>query len=375
MNFFKKSILLVSAVLILKAGFAGKIEHYPLTTAADTGKLFKKSAQQLRAAIEQQFYNAQTGYYTEFAEASRNEKPASYLWPLCALVQADHEEEILLKKNNLLDKTLGIIKKYYDTRPPHAGYASYPPPLGGGDRFYDDNQWIGIAVMDAWQHSKKSEYLAIGTDIYHFMMTGYDTATGGGLYWEEGKPTKNTCSNGPGILLALQLYKATHEKPFLDTAVMLYKWTNRHLRSPDGLFRDNIHVSSLKVDSARYSYNTGTMVQAALYLYEITGENRYLQEAKKSADAALQYFYSGPFLKDDYWFNAVLLRAYQHLLKHDNNKVYLQTFAACIRNEITQRQRKDGLFEKKGKTVNLVNQAGMLEILNRLALLEEMKQV
>ncbi|MGN6493866.1 MAG: glycoside hydrolase family 76 protein [Agriterribacter sp.] len=338
---------------------------------ADTAAIFRQAAQKLRTAIQQQFYHQQTGYYTEFAEPARNEKPASYLWPLCALIQADHEEEILLKKTGLVDKTLEVIKRYYDQRPPHPGYASYPPPLGGGDRFYDDNQWIGIAVMDAWQTWKKQEYLAIGKDIYHFMMTGYDTASGGGLYWEEGKPTKNTCSNGPGIILALQLYNATRQQSYLDTALLLYRWVIQHLRSPEGLYWDNIHSKSMKVDSARYSYNTGTMVQAGLYLYEITGDKQYLQQARESAKAALHFFYSNPLLKDDYWFNAVLLRAYQHLLKHDKDRTYINAFAACIRNEISARQRKDGLFEKKEKTVNLVNQAGMLEILNRLAYIEK----
>lgn len=154
---------------------------------------------------------------------------------------------------------------------------------------------------------------------------------------------------------------------------MLYNWTNQYLRTPEGLYWDNIHTRSLKVDSARYSYNTGTMLQAALYLYEISGDKKYLLHAQQSAAAALNFFYANLLLKDDYWFNAVLLRAYQHLLKHDKNTKYLQSFANCIRNEILQRQRKDGLFEKNGKTVNLVNQAGMLEILNRLALLQEKK--
>ncbi|MFT3949561.1 MAG: glycoside hydrolase family 76 protein [Agriterribacter sp.] len=365
--------LLFCIILQLNDCIAGACNICSFKNTADTSAPFKTAARQLRTAIQQQFYNKQTGYYMEFAEASRNEKPASYLWPLCALIQADHEEEVLLKKNDLPDKTLSIIKKYYDAKPPHGGYASYPPALGGGDRFFDDNQWIGIAVMDAWQNNRKPAYIAIAKDIYHFMMTGYDTAGGGGLYWEEGKPTKNTCSNGPGIILALQLYKATNEKSFLDTALLLYNWTNQHLRSPEGLYWDNVKIPSMKVDSARYSYNTGTMLQSALYLYEITRDKKYLTQARESAKAALNFFYAKPLLKDDYWFNAVLLRAYQHLLKHDNNFVYLKTFANCIRNEISQRQRKDGLFEKNGKTVNLVNQAGMLEILNRLALIEETK--
>jgi hypothetical protein len=45
------------------------------------------------------------------------------------------------------------------------------------------------------------------------MMTGFDTVSGSRLYWKEKDyTTKNTCSNGPEILVALQVYNATAKK-------------------------------------------------------------------------------------------------------------------------------------------------------------------
>ncbi len=341
---------------------------FSVSHAQDT---YATAAAKLRTAIDRDFFIPEKGYYREHAEDTRNERPVSFLWPLCALIQADREGQALLSSKGLVDNTLDVIKKYYDPRPPRAGYASYPPALGGGDRFYDDNQWIGIALMDAWFEDKKPEYLSVSRSIYDFMMTAYDTVGGGGLYWEEGKPTKNTCSNGPGIILALQLYKATGEQGFLDTAVLLYDWVYKNLRDPQGLYLDNIEYPSGKVDGRRYSYNTGTMMQSALYLFEITGNKTYLEQAQASAVAALGYFYGKPSLRDDLWFNAVLLRAYQHLLRHDKDRSYINAFKTCIDTELKDKRSSNGLFVKNGKTVNLVNQAGMLEILNRLALIEK----
>ena len=124
------------------------------------------------------------------------------------------------------------------------------------------------------------------------MMTGYDTISGGGLYWKEGdKTTKNTCSNGPGILVALQLYKITNNKNYLDTALVLYNWVNAHLQSPQGVYYDNIKIPSLKIDSAVYTYNTGTMLQSNVLLYEITHDKKYLNEAERIAKAAKNFFY------------------------------------------------------------------------------------
>ena len=342
-----------------------------LVLTAGAQDTYSTTAEKLRKAIDLQFYMPEQGYYRENAEKRPDDRPVSYLWPLCALIQANREEQALHPTANLVDKTLAVIRKYYDDRPPHSGYASYPPPLGGGDRFYDDNQWIGIALMDAWFAEPRPEYLSISRSIYDFMMTASDTVGGGGLYWEEGKPTKNTCSNGPAIILSLQLYKATGEKKFLDTGISLYNWVNQHLRDTEGLYWDNITYPSGKIDRRKFSYNTGTMMQSALYLYDITSDEKYLHHAKQSAAAAREYFLSGPLFQDDLWFNAVLLRAFQHLLRHDSDPSCINAFKACVDNELKNNQQPGGLFTRKGQTLNLVNQAGMLEILNRLALIRK----
>lgn len=359
----KLSILIIVTTML-------SLNNIACTQPSKKANTYQDAAKKLRQAIQDNFYDSATNYYTEHAEKERNQKPASYLWPLCALIQADETEQVLLKTNGRVDHTLEIIKKYYDPRAPKPGYASYPPALGGGDRFYDDNQWIGIALMDAWKVNKKQEYLDVSKSIYDFMMTAYDTVGGGGLYWEEGDPSKNTCSNGPGVLLALQLYKATGEKPFLDTALQIYNWVNKNLKDESGLYWDNVGFPSGKVDTIRYSYNTGTMLQSAVYLYEITGEKQYLEQAQKSAKSAADYFYGNPKLRDAFWFNAVLLRGYQHLLQHDKNLDYINAFKKCIDNEMKEKQLESGLFANKNKTENLVNQAGMLEILNRLSAIQ-----
>jgi rhamnogalacturonyl hydrolase YesR len=329
--------------------------------------------QQLHQALNIHFYNPANGYYKEHAEADRNKNPASYLWPLCALIQADNEMELLQYSRLKMDSTFRVILKYYDTRQPAPGYASYPPPLGGGDRFYDDNQWIGIALMDGYFRKKDPVYLQKSIEIYRYMMTAYDTASGGGLYWQEGKlNSKNTCSNGPGVILALQLYKATKQKSYLDTALLLYNWVNKNLKDTDGLYFDNIRIPGGRIDQRKYSYNTGTMMQSAVYLYELTGSKQYLQEAIDVAKAAEKYFYGTGKLRDGYWFNAVLLRGYQHLLQHTSDLSFVRSFATCINYALQNNRNSESLMVgNNNRTVDMVNQAGMLEILARLTYLQK----
>jgi rhamnogalacturonyl hydrolase YesR len=291
------------------------------------------------------------------------------------MIQANNEIEKLSGSKELVPRTLNIIKEYYDPSAPAPGYASYIMKLKGGDRFYDDNQWIGIACMDAYKREKKPAYLNQALMMYRYMMTGYDTVLQGGIYWQENKKvSKNTCSNGPGIILALQLYQATKEKGYLDTALLLYKWVNDQLKTPSGLYYDNIRIGNHKIGRAVFSYNTGTMLQSNVYLYEITKDKKYLKQAIAIADSALAYFHGNGSFRDDYWFNAVLLRAYQHLLQYHKDKKYIKAFQVCTDHALKNNRDALGLMGKD-KTLDLVAQSGMLEILARLAYLEKTHQL
>ncbi len=358
---------------------------------------YRKDFISLYGAVQRQFYDSVSGFYRDFEEPAPKNGYA-YCWPLCGLLQAYNEAEAAgIGGGGSVEKITGLIDKYKSDKPPMSGYGkqipgdgkgvpgqgqqlpgddnqpvpgydSYLVQFGGGSRFYDDNQWLGLAWMDAWQRKREPALLERGKLIYRFMMTGYDTATGGGLYWEEGKmATKNTCSNGPGIVLALQLYKATREKKYLDTALLLYHWVNEHLRDSDGLYFDNIRVRDRRIGRAKYSYNTGTMLQANVELYELTGEREYLQRAVAIADSACSYFYGSGKFRDGYWFNAVLLRGYQDLLRFYDHPAYLEAFKKCVDGSLESDLSPTGVMGVKKQQL-LVNQAGMLEILARLAL-------
>lgn len=339
----------------------------------------KASAQQYRQAMMQLYQSVQqhcldtaTGLYKEIVPEKG--KAYSYLWPLCGLLQAGNEMEKTGVNIPVTANTWKAIQLYYDTvTPPVPGYASYVMKEGGGTRFYDDNQWIGIALMDAYFRTGQKAYLEKGKEIYRFMMSGYDTVTGGGLYWEEGKLTsKNTCSNAPGVVLALQLYKASKNKSYLDTALLLYNWVNKNLQSPQHLYYDNIRIPQRTIDQHIYSYNTGAMMQAGVYLFELTGEKQYLSAATAMAASAEAYFYSKGTFRDSYWFNAVLLRGLQQLAAHADVHSCLEAFERCTDDALLHREA--GLMTWKGKTTDLVGQAGMLEILARLAFIEKQKQ-
>jgi uncharacterized protein YyaL (SSP411 family) len=324
----------------------------------------------LYRTIYRTYYDSTTGLFTETNNKAADEHPNSYLWPLCALVQAANEMELLQPGRAYMEPVIKAIDQYYSVKHKVGGYDSYVVKQGGGDRFYDDNQWIGLAYMDAFARTGKKQFLERSEEIYRFMMTGYDTVTGGGLYWKEGdKSTKNTCSNGPGILLALDLYKATGQKHYMDTALALYDWVNKLLQSPTGVYYDNIKTKDGRIARQFYTYNTGTMLQANVILYPLTKKRGYLDEAHRLAAAAFKTFFKNGRWPENYWFNAVLLRGYQDLYQLDQDRSYVQAFmtdADGIRDHETDQAGLAG----PGKAKKLLDQAALLEILARLAEIE-----
>lgn len=337
-------------------------------TAQKANGNYKQRIDTLNKNIYEHFYDSASGLFFETDSVKPGEKKYAYLWPLCALIQAADEEEVIDPSANYLSKVMRAIAQYHSNIPPAPAYQSYVTEIEKDDRFYDDNQWIAIACLDIFNRTKKTTFLNIAKEIYQFMMTGYDTASGGGLYWKEGDTrSKNTCSNGPGILVALQLYKITHQKKYLDTALVLYNWVNLHLQSPDGLYYDNIRIPSLKIDSALYTYNSGTMLQSNVLLYQLTNDKNYLREAKRIAAAAEKYFYKNNKLPGNYWFNAVLLRGEIALYQVDHQREHIQYFIDDANRIWQEEKNENGMVGGKSKRKRLIDQAAMIEIFARLA--------
>ncbi len=337
------------------------------TRSVDTLPSYAERAHELHESIYHNFYDKGTGLFTETNSKTANERPNSYLWPLCALLPAEDALEADKPGQSYLPAVMRAIDQYRSFKGGVPGYDSYVVEQGGGDRFYDDNQWIGLACMDIYNRKHDKSSLSLASEIYRFMMTGYDTVAGGGLYWKEGdKSTKNTCSNGPGIVLALELYQATHKKHYLDTALVLYDWTNKTLQTPEGVYSDNINLKEHRMAHALYTYNTGTMLHSNVLLYTITHQRKYLDEAHRVAAASLKVFFRNGRFPGNYWFNVVLLRGYLALYAVDHDATYINAFKtdadAIWRTEID----KDGLAGTKPPR-KLLDQAGLEEIFARLA--------
>lgn len=162
------------------------------------------------------------------------------------------------------------------------------PRLTEPDRYYDDNAWISLALIEAHRINGNEAALVRAQELKQFLISGEDSQLGGGMYWRENeRTTKNTCINAPAALTALLLHELENRSEDLELGVRLANWTTDKLQDPDTkLFWDHVTLAG-KIDRRVYTYNTAVMIRVELALYRITGKPAHLQAAQAMATAAI----------------------------------------------------------------------------------------
>lgn len=258
-----------------------------------------------------------------------------------------------------------------------AGYASYAiaPYGGGGDFFYDDNEWVGLEKVQDYLQNGDRASLSRAQDIFKLVESGWDTnashAAPGGVFWTQAtwSSDRNTVSNMPGAELGLRLYLITHQKSYLDWSLRMYDWTNTYLLSPQNLYWDHLDLAG-NVEKTFWSYNQGVPVGVNVLLYQATHDRTYLDRAEAVARAAYDYYVTGgklagqpPFFNSIFFANLLLLESVTggHTYR-DAMSAYADSMWTTMRDPST------GLFhfDSDGST-ETIQQAAMTQIYALLA--------
>ena len=175
---------------------------------------------------------------------------------------------------------------YWNPKGPVPGYDVLPGPKDV-DRYYDDNQWMVMALVDASVILGDKKVLGWAEDTLKYVLSGEDERLGGGIYWHEPKKdSKNACSNGPAAAACLAVYERTRKPEYLLKARELYAWTKKNLQDPaDGLFWDAVKLEG-RIDRTKWSYNTALMIRTAAELARFTGKKEYRADAERMAKAS-----------------------------------------------------------------------------------------
>jgi hypothetical protein len=281
-------------------------------------------------AIDDHFLVPDFKLYLEHAPAQGEDKAFSYLWPYSGVVSAANARVMAGLAEAAKDDLLSVLtnlEQYWDGQSEPPGYDSYVVEYGGGDKFYDDNEWLGIDFVLAYRGLGDESFMEKARAMWTFALSGWSDDMGGGIYWKEHDfSTKNTCSNGPAAVLGLMLYQETGEQDFVDWAIRILQWTKRLKDPATGVYFDHVREDG-SIDPAKYTYNTGTPMHANALLYQITGDASYLTEARALAQASLDWFAPEStatartegvrVFPNTPWFNSILMRGYMALLEAD----------------------------------------------------------
>ena len=321
------------------------------------------------------------------------EKEVSFLWPFSGVFSATN---VLMRApgkayryKKFQDSLVTGIEQYRDTVRKPAGYQAYPVKFEKADRYYDDNGLVGIDYMESYFNTKNPLYLQRAKGVFRFILSGWNDDVGGGVTWLEGhKDQKPACTNGMATLTALKIYRGSKDKYYLEQGKRFYKWMYKTLRdSTTGIIVNDVKLDG-KQNPTFWTYNTGSLIEAAVLLYQFTGEKQYLQQAQHLAADSYKYYRNVPHDKnlmlhiDLPWFVTVLFRGYEALYKIDGNYKYIAAIEHDLNFAWQSSQDKYGLTthswlpskDELSKPKWLLDEACIAELYARLSIIESMKK-
>ena len=287
------------------------------------------------------------------------------------------------------------LEHYWDPSGPRPAYASDPHRTPwGGDRYYDDNAWVGLSLVQLDRLGDRAQRRPVpaasppprrAAALFEFARGGWDERADvphpGGTFWiEQGRGTgrrnhdRNTVSNAPNAELGLHLDELEGGEERRSSAERMYGWVMGALRDESGLYLDKVRGDG-SIDRALWSYNQGSMIGAGVLLHRSGGAaeslhaeardaTRSLDAAEATARIALGRF-AGHYFDQAPAFNAIFFR--NLLLLH------AASGDAALRRQITAalheyadgawgRARED-LLPRRDGSVTLLDQSALVSVL------------
>ena len=209
----------------------------------------------------------------------------------------------------------------------------YRSGAGGGDRFYDDNAHLVVALVEAYRLTNDNVYLNRAKDTQAFVRQGEDSVAGGGIYFQQFDfSSKDAISTLQGARGAAMLYCSTGDPSYLNDATRLLTWARTHIQRADGMFSERWNIITNGPEGFDLVNSAGIGISTNLELYDATGSAAYLVEAQRMANRTLtRYFDSatGRINDEGYWAFE-LVDALDNLYLHDRNALWLNKINGAL---------------------------------------------
>jgi predicted alpha-1,6-mannanase (GH76 family) len=161
---------------------------------------------------------------------------------------------------------------------------------GWSSDFYDDENWMALALMRAFDLTQDRSYLDRAVMLYQDITNAWDSTSArpGGIWWDRAHTQKATASNAGPVIAGARLASKTGDMMHLAFARRVYDhWRTTMVDPTTYQVFDHVNPDGTIV-RWRFTYNEGLMMGAALELYLATGEARFLSDAHAIAAAMIR---------------------------------------------------------------------------------------
>lgn len=297
----------IDTIIIGAEALNGKKETKSITVY-NYDNPYQHAGEKLLDKIIEDFFYSQSALYAEKIDKFGNLiQPISFLWPASHLLRA-FKNGYRQNKDKYLSRLRNYsisLDKYLSDASGKFGYAAFP---GENQRFYDDNGLLIIQFSEIHNLLEDNRILARAKWVYDFCNNDRDANWGLPQHESElGQGMFYSMAVNQTGLGAAQLYDITGESTYLEEAISYYTQMN----NPEVLLKDpawhlfhqytfyqngewsltGILNGEQKNGAGFRAYQTTHVIQLAIRLYKITGEQHYLDEAVLMTDKSLSYWY------------------------------------------------------------------------------------
>jgi predicted alpha-1,6-mannanase (GH76 family) len=157
------------------------------------------------------------------------------------------------------------------------------------DNFYDDENWITLALLHSYKVTQDATYLNQAKTVYADIMKAWDVTCCipghlGGMYWQKPNINKVTAINAGAVISGARLYEDTGDTTYLDFAKTVFDfWSANMVDTTTGHVYDGMDDSGTINKSWSFTYNEGLFIGAVVELAKATGDSSRLPLAHKVA--------------------------------------------------------------------------------------------
>ncbi len=153
--------------------------------------------------------------------------------------------------------------------------------------FFDDENWMALALLRAHHLTGDARYLAKAEDLMKDIM--HDGWDGHGVWWDRVHSQRATASNFGPVITAARLYGQTGQIAYRTFAEKVYaNWYPKMVNPTTHQVADHVSPAG-KITWWKFTYNEGLAIGASTALYNMTHDATYLKDAHDVANFMMQH--------------------------------------------------------------------------------------